>query len=195
MGRHTVIADVGNALVRLLRQEMTPDTVSSPDAIGLCSPSDKGDYTVCVHLYDVRESEEIRANAMVAKGIHEQQYPPVYVNLFYMITVYSSGDIKFRSEEEQKILGRIIQILNDHSCLDQETLEPVTIRKPLDATIRMQNMEMEDKLKIYSVPNADYKLSLFYKVAPVEIESMRSHMVQRVIDMDMTVREKKGEER
>ena len=65
---------------------------------------------------DIRESEEVRANAMIARGISELQYPPAYMNLFYMITVCSNGDIKYRSGEEQKILGRIIQIFHDYSC-------------------------------------------------------------------------------
>ena len=190
MGRYTVIADVGNAIVKLLRKEMVPDTIQNPDAIGLCSPADRGDFTVGIHLYDIRASEEIRANTMVEKGIGQLQYPPSYVNLYYMITVCSTGDVKFRSGEEQKVLGRIIQTLSDYACLDRDTLEPVLSRKPLDAVIQMQNLELEDKMRIYSVPNAGYKLSLFYKVAPVEIESTRSRRVSRVTDMDIRIDEK-----
>ncbi len=76
---------------------------------------------VGIHLYDIRESEELRVNTMIARGTEELQYPPSYVNLYYMITVTSTGDIKFRSGEEHKILGRIIQILADHPCLDRDS--------------------------------------------------------------------------
>ena len=154
MGRSTSIADVGMSIVKLLRRELVPDTLQNPDAVGLCSPTDRGDYMVGIHLYDIRESEELRVNTMIARGTEELQYPPSYVNLYYMITVTSTGDIKFRSGEEHKILGRIIQILADHPCLDRETLEPKTVRKQLDVEISMQNLTLEDKMRIsaYQMP-------------------------------------------
>ena len=82
MGRSTSIADVGMAIVKLLRRELVPDTLQNPDAIGLCSPADRGDYIVGIHLYDIRESEELRVNTMIARGAEELQYPPSYVNLY-----------------------------------------------------------------------------------------------------------------
>lgn len=190
MGRYTVIADVGTALVRLLQQKMVPETIANADAIGLCGPSERGDFIVGIHLYDIKENEEIRANAMVAQGNDRLKYPPAYISLYYMITVSSVGDIKFRAGEEHKILGRIIQILKDDSCLDQETLEPVSARKPMDIVIQMQNMELEDKMRIYNVPNAAYKLSVFYKVAPIELESTKSRQIQRVKEVDVTLMDK-----
>ena len=60
MGRSTSIADVGMSIVKLLRRELVPDTLQNPDAVGLCSPTDRGDYMVGIHLYDIRESEELR---------------------------------------------------------------------------------------------------------------------------------------
>lgn len=187
MGKYTAITDVGNALVRLLRRELVPDTVQNPDAIGLCNPSDKGDFIVGIDLYDIRESEELRNNAMRNLGMEKQQYPSKYLNLFYMITVYSMGDIKFRSGEEHKILGRIIQVLHDYSCLDAETYEPVAVRKAEDIAIQMMDMHLEDKMRVYNVPNTGYKLSLFYKVAPVGIESSKTRKIARVMDMDITL--------
>ena len=191
MGKYMSIAEVGMAIVRLLRKELVPDTLQNPDAIGLCSPTDRGDYMVGIHLYDIRESEELRVNTMIARGAQELLYPPSYVNLYYMITVTSTGDIKYRSEEEHKILGRIVQVLADYPCLDRETLEPVTSRKQLDVELSMQNLTLEDKMRIYSVPNAGYKLSLFYRAAPVEIESTKSRRTVRVMEAEFGLEEKR----
>lgn len=191
MGKYTSIAEVGMAIVRLLRRELVPDTLQNPDAIGLCSPTDRGDYMVGIHLYDIRESEELRVNTMIARGAQELLYPPSYVNLYYMITVTSTGDIKYRSEEEHKILGRIVQVLADYPCLDRETLEPVTSRKQLDVELSMQNLTLEDKMRIYSVPNAGYKLSLFYRAAPVEIESTKGRRTVRVMEAEFGLEEKR----
>lgn len=193
MGKYTAISEMSQALLRILRKELVPDIIQNPDAIGLCSPDDRGDFVVGIHLYDIKTSEEIRANTMVPQGVKSSRYPSCFVNLFYMITVHSIGDIKFRSGEEQKVLGKIVQALYDNSCLDAQTLEPVSVRKPMDVVIQMQNMELEEKVRIYNVPNAGYKLSLFYKVAPVEIESLKTKQVSRVTDMELTVEQQQEE--
>ena len=123
MGSYTVIADIGNAIVRLLRKELVPEIIQNTDGIGLASPSDRGDITLCVHLYDVSESEDYRQSGMISDGVSQQKYPPVYLTLSYMITVFSASDIKFRSEEEQRIMGRVIQVLRDNSVINPETME------------------------------------------------------------------------
>ena len=67
MGKSTSVAEVGTAIVKLLQRELIPDTLQNPDAIGLCSPTDRGDYIVGICLYDIRESEELRVNTMIAR--------------------------------------------------------------------------------------------------------------------------------
>jgi hypothetical protein len=106
-----------------------------------------------------------------------------------MITAYSNGDVKFRSVEEHKLLGRAIQILNDNSLLDSKTYEPIL--KDLDYALHidMMQMDLEAKMKVWNVPNKAYKLSAFYKVAPVELESTRTKEVQRVVDINFTIKE------
>jgi hypothetical protein len=73
--------------------------------------------------------------------------------------------------------------------LDPRTYEPITKDNDFALHIEMQSMNLEDKMKIWTVPNKAYKLSLFYKVAPVELESAKTKEVQRVITMDITVKE------
>ena len=55
---------------------------------------------------------------MVTVDASRQKYPPAYLTLFYMVTAYSNGDVKYRSEEEQRLLGRVIQVFHDYSVLD-----------------------------------------------------------------------------
>lgn len=42
IGDYSVIADVSASLVKLLRENMTPDPIPQPEMIGLASPVDKG---------------------------------------------------------------------------------------------------------------------------------------------------------
>lgn len=194
MGSYNMIAEVGNSIVRLLREKLVPEVITNPDAIGLCEPQDRGDYIVGIYLYDIRECEDVRATGMVTTGITRQKYPPMYVTLSYMITAFSNGDVKYRSGEEQKILGRVMQVLYDHSILDGATLEPVMKEDhsspDMNVRIQLQNLSYEDKQKIWNIPSKAYKLSLFYKVAPVEIESTKLKNISRVTEIGISYQDK-----
>ena len=189
MGKYTVIADVGGALVGLLRENLCPDVILSPDNIGLCSPEDKGDMILGLHLYDVRESEELRATQMVDLGPGRQRFPSTFLTLSYMITAYSKADVKHRAGEDQRILGKVIQTFEDHAALSAETLAPVPRATGNDLRIRMLSLELESQQRIWNVPNQAYRTSLFYRVGPVELESGRTREVQRVVDLDLTIKE------
>ena len=84
MAGYTIISDVGNAIVKILRDNMVPDVIQNEDAIGLCSPSDKGDFVLGLYLYDVKESEDVFDTGMRMSGQNEQRYPSKYMNLYYM---------------------------------------------------------------------------------------------------------------
>lgn len=185
--RHTAIAETGNALAELLRTYMVPEVIMNPDHIGLCSPAEKGDLEVGIYLYDVRENEEVRSHSMIIVDSSRQKYPSSFLNLYYMITAYSNGDIKYRSEEEHKILGKIVQVYRDHAVLEQMIQGTGTPDGETIPTIELLNLNLEDKMRIWSVPNTAYKTSLFYKVGPVEIESEKTKDAQRVVDITFTV--------
>lgn len=190
MAGYTIISDVGNTIVKILRDNMVPDVIPNADAIGLCSPADKGDFVLGLHLYDVKESEEVFSNGMRMSGQNEQRYPSKYMNLFYMLTAYSMSDVKFRASEEQRILGRAIQVLMDHGILDAKMIGVSAAADSYPIKIEMLRLENEEKMKLWNMPDVPYKLSLFYKVSPIEIESTRVKAVHRVTEIEMEVSEK-----
>ncbi|MFT4106966.1 MAG: DUF4255 domain-containing protein [Lacrimispora sp.] len=190
MSNYSIISDVGNGIVKILRSQMVPEIILNSDAIGLCSPEDKGDLSLGIYLYDVKESEEMmgRGNPGIAGDIRKA--PSQYLNLFYMITAYSSSDIKFRASEEHRILGRVIQTLWDNPILGPDYLSEGNGNMDYPLRIEMLKLDNEEKLKMWNTPNMPYKLSLYYKVYPVEIESLKVKTLRRVVDVDFTVDEK-----
>lgn len=184
MENYEIIANVGDALVRLLRKELVPDVIPSGDSIGLASPADKGDMILCVHLYDVSESELYRISGMQSEGVDRQKYPPVHLTLSYLITVFSASDVKFRSREEQRILGRVVQVLRTYPLLNPDTMEFVTGGVSHGIRMEMKKMELEDKQKVWDFPNLAPKLSLFYRMDPVPLESTLTKAVSRVREME-----------
>lgn len=181
-----MITEIGNHIIDILCREMVPDVIQHESNIGMCSPEEHGDYNLGLYLYDISESEEIQSAGMVNAGLHAQSYPSTYLNLYYMITAYSASDLKFRAAEEQRILGKTIQVLRDYGVLSAELLgEGVNGTARID----LQRMENYEKMRMWNFPNIPYKLSLFYKVGPVEIASSKTREITRVRAIDFTVKE------
>lgn len=179
-----IVAEVGEVLVKLLRENMVPDVILSPNNIGLCSPDEHGDLNLGIFLFDIEESEEVVTQGMVNTGLRRQTYPSVFLDLYYMVTAYSGSDLKFRAGEEQKILGKVIQVFRDYSVLSEQILgEGVS----LPARIELQKLEQYEKMRMWNFSNIPYKVSLFYRVGPVEITSAKVKEVTRVTDVAFTL--------
>lgn len=190
MGKYTVIAEVGTRLAEILTQELVPDLIQDKNGIGLCCPSDKGDFVLGIYLYDIRENGDLRVSGMVNSSFNQQKFPPMYLSLYYMITIYAGSDVKFRAVQEQRILGRVIQVLNDHNLLPSYQMGADS--GGIDLRIEFLDMEIEDKMKIWNTVDQPYRTSLFYRVSPVELESTRSRTVTRVTEVDMTIKEQES---
>jgi len=175
-----IISEVGNLLVEILCRELVPDVILHSNNIGLCSPDNHGDLNLGICLYDVNESDDILAAGMVNAGMKKQVYPSTYLNLYYMITAYSESDMKFRAAEEQRILGKVIQVLRDNNVLTEEILGDGVA---MSARIELQRMDRYEKMRMWNFPNVPYKLSLFYRVQPVEIASAKTKQITRVKDV------------
>ncbi len=185
-------SDTGNGVIALLKDALIPELLNSPDQIGLCSPEDHGDFAVGVWLYDVSEDTSIQAHEMTNIGRNTQRYPSTYLTLHYMITLYLQSDLKYRAPQEHHILGRIIQTFRDHAAMDPDRFTPLEGATGTNIRIQMKDLELEEKLRLWTVPNMAYRTSLFYTAGPVEIQSTRRKTVTRVREIDYRIAEKEG---
>lgn len=186
MGRYTMIADVGEKLVSILQRELVPAVLPNPNEVGLCSPEDHGDISLGLFLYDVKESEEVRQQGAAVIKKEKLMKPPIYLNLYYMITAYSGGDIRYKLTQEQRILGKVMQTFYDYPMIPLEEVDKDAFNG-MDLRIQMQKISIDEKSRIWNFPNVGNKLSLFYKVSPVAIESELTSDMTRVTDLDITV--------
>ena len=185
MGKYTIIADTGNCLVERLRGALVPDLIQNAGEIGLRSPEDRGDTVLGLFLYDIRPSEEVYQKRAVVTNDRIAK-PPVFLSLSYMITAYSQGDIQYRLPQDERILGRVIQSFHDNPIIP---LEEVDARRMsgTELHIQMLKLDEDEKSRIWSFPNVGNRLSLFYRVSPVAIDSEISRKVTRVTDLDINV--------
>lgn len=179
MGDYTIISSAGRAIVDLLKSAMIPTVIQSEDEIGLCCPEDKGNVRLCVYLYSVTECREITQDNR-RYGEHLSTGDSKFLYLYYLMTASSSSDIRFRAYEEQNILGKVIEIFNDNTSLDIKDYSGHDLPNESDIPISMINLSEEDVGKLYGALQMKQRLSLFYRVGPVEIESGSFAAVRRV---------------
>ncbi len=182
MAGYMAIADVGGKIVRILKKILVPEIIQMPEAIGMCSPDEKGDIVLGVFLYDIQEHGEAQMRGAVDISPSRQAFPPIHLSLYYMITPYFAGNVKLRSEQEQRALGRIIQYFHDYPVFPGED----------HLQIQLLRTSMEDKVKLWNFGSQPYRASLFYKVYPVRIDSARARTVGRVRAFRSNVSRREG---
>ncbi|OXM85051.1 DUF4255 domain-containing protein [Paenibacillus rigui] len=187
MGDYTVIADVSASLVKLLRDQMTPDPIPQPELIGLASPVDKGDLYLSLFLYSIRESGDNRRNQMVSRGVGELQYPPMAVELGYLLTVQSPAELQSRALDEHRILGRAMQVLYDHSILRGSMTVGTLAERDEEVRIVLDNAPGTSMLQMWNFADTPYRLTLSYTVGPVSIDSTRIKTTKRVLERDFRI--------
>jgi hypothetical protein len=185
MGKYTIIADTSQKLIDMLVEGLVPEVISNAEEIGLRTPDDRQDVSLGLFLYDIRTSDEIYQSMPVVRN-ERLSKAPKYLSLFYMITAYSKGDVKYRMLQEEKILGRVIQLFHDRQIIPLGDVDP-DMTSGTELHIQMQKLESDEKARIWSFPNVGNRLSLFYKVSPVAIDSGLSSKVTRVTDIDINV--------
>jgi hypothetical protein len=186
IGDYTVIADVGKTMLQLLRDHMIPEPILQPEFIGLSSPVDKGDLNLSLFLYNIKENGDNRTNQMLSKGAGKLQFPPMSVDLFYLITAHSTAELHSRSLDENQILGKAIQVLYDNSVLRNSVLQGTLAENNEEVRIVMDVLPMDIMVSLF--PNIPYKLSVSYMVGPVNIDSMRVKSTKRVLESDMSIK-------
>ncbi|WP_341878094.1 DUF4255 domain-containing protein [Defluviitalea saccharophila] len=188
MAGYTVIADISNKIVNLLRENMTPEPIEKAEKIGIYPPYEKGDFSLGIHLYNIEENGEYRPVNMMNIGTNRQKYPPLSLTLYYMITAYSKAEVQSRALDEQKMIGRVMQVLYDNPIIDLggTNISPEGTNEPV--RISLNPLEYEMKLKTWNAPDKAYHLSAFYRVSPIFIESNRMKTIKRVSDLDIKIR-------
>ncbi len=186
MPGYSIISDISDALVKLLRAGMVPELIPNSEGIGVCSPADKGDVSLGIFLYDIKRNTDMIPVDRIAVGAGKMKDPPMYMDLYFMITAYSASDIKFRAIEEAKLIGRAIQLIEGNSVMKGEVYGKAFSELRYPPKIELLELDNEEKRRIWNSNDQPYRLSLFYKVYPVEIESERITDITRVRETDFT---------
>ncbi len=197
MADFSIVADVSASVLKLLREQLCPEAMQSPESIRLAAPTDKnGDFQLGIFLYDLREMSEYRSSAPI-RGGNAKTLPPKPLTLHYMLFLNSKAQIAAGAEAEQRILGRAMQILSDYPVVDVNRAPLSAEDAEESASVTFLNLSFEDKTKIWSALNIPYQVGVYFTVSPVLLSSRRSEPFVRVTDIEVQTgqRESRAERR
>lgn len=161
------VPGIGNVNVRITNQP--PDKAHASDE----------DSQLNVFLYQATPNAAWR-NQPVPGTIKpgEQGYPPLALDLYYLLTTYGSGN---DSPEpiSHYILGRAMNILHDHPLLGREeirtALEDSHLHEQIERIrITPYPLSLEELSKLWTNFQTGYRISAAYQLTVVLIESTRS---------------------
>lgn len=160
MGSYTAIVDAGASIIEVLRDNLTPEPILSPDMIGLCSPAETGDLQLGLYLYSIKQNREYKRDGQQLLAL----------TLYYLLTAYSSADIQQRAYDESYILGAAIQVLNENSTLGSSYMQGSLGSSGEELRIEQHFLPADEMQKIWLFPNIPYRTSVGYMVYPVIID-------------------------
>lgn len=183
MADFSIISDVSNEVLKLLREHVCPELIASPESVSLAVPNDKNaDFQLGLYLYDIQELREYRQMDQIRLSQNQSQYPPKPLTLYYVLFVNTKSQLMSNAENEQRILGRVLQVLMDHTILyDVENEDEAS------ASITILPLSLEEKTKVWGVLNVPYQLGIYFSVSPVLLSSRRIKSFKRVISAEYDV--------
>lgn len=172
MADYTIIADVSNYIIKVLREKMCPEPVPSPNNIEISSPTSQDvDYIIGLYLYDIKEETQIAPPPTIRHGKVQLSVPPKPYSLYYMVFINGSSQMGLKAPDIQKIIGRIAQIVNDNASVYPHQLQPWLDATEPPIVLSQAKMALDEKVRVWQAISKPYEISLFYKAAPVMLSS------------------------
>jgi hypothetical protein len=169
MSDFTVIGAVSRSLKALLVDHVTNSTEPQvPKApIDLRSPKEMaGTKAISLWLYRVIRDGELLNAPPRRPSPTQQARPALPMDLYYLIT-----PIKQDPETEQFLLGRVLQVFNDHAILRGSYLQPPLVPGTDELRLTLETLSLEDLTRVWHALHEPYQLSVSYLVQAVTIDS------------------------
>jgi hypothetical protein len=187
---HTVIEDVSNTLISLLKDKMSGPPLPVPaDEIVLLSPVEVEGQQVRVglFLYAIVENPYLKNAERQITSPTKLQYPPLTLDLYYLLTAYArEANVSDSVLEAHQIMGRAMQIFYDNGILSGTALKGSLADRQEELRLTLNPISVEDLTRIWSVfPNRPYRPSVSYLATPARIVSERDEDVNRVVSKEM----------
>jgi hypothetical protein len=125
--------------------------------------------TITLFLYQVLEDHSVRNRprpTRVVNGNVVTTRAPLGLALHYMISAWG-GD----RHTEQRMLGRVMQVLYDDAVLDGAELLGVLAGTPAILNVSLQPLNLDDRARVWWAIGQTYRLSVNYEVRVANLDA------------------------
>ncbi len=190
-----VIAEVSNSLKQLVWNGIKGTSLGSDvgiDGITFAAPTDQSSGKLSIFLYRISENEFHRNSLPSRANYNEWIYPPLTLDLFYMITPHFDSGIKDRALKDHLLIGRVLQIFNENHQLQIPSLGDALAGEEIK--LFNDNLDLNNINKIWEgiFDAKPYMLSIFYEVSPVRIDSTSRMAIKRTVKTIIDATDKAG---
>lgn len=172
MSDYTVISAVSHTLHHILKHNITASLDSELHGVEiyLLSPKemqDAGNTTgVSVWLYKVTRMAEMLNEPPERVSPNQVAHVPLPVLLFYLITPFAT-----HPRTRHTLLGRVLQVLNDHAILRGADLQGVLAGTTEQLRVNLEALSLEELSLVWEALSEPYQLSVTYLIQVAKIDS------------------------
>jgi hypothetical protein len=180
MAGNSAIRYVGETLITLLQRNLS--NIYS-DLIVLGSPGEiRKEVQLSLFLYQVLENSYMKNLEMQKVGTDKLKYPPLTLDLYYMLTSHPAEDTTESTYEAHLLLGRAMQVFYDNSILSGSGLNEILASEGDELRITLNPTSLDDITKIWNTfQGRPLRPSVCYIVTPVKIDSIHEQEIKRVV--------------
>jgi hypothetical protein len=172
MSDYTVISAVSSTIRGVLETNITSSSHPSFPGVNiyLLSPKEMQEagnsLGISVWLYKVSRMAEMLNEPPERIGPNQIARTPLPVLLFYLITPFSPDP-----GTRHVLLGRVMQVLYDHSILRGADLQGVLAGTTEQLRLNLEALSLEELSLVWEALNEPYQLSVTYLVQVAKIDS------------------------
>ena len=183
MADYTALVEAGNALVEMLRDNLTPEPLGNRELIALCSPHESENNQLTLYLYQMEEENPNMTSGYYQVDRDTQRIRPAQFALRYLVTAHSKAPVQLREADQHRIVGAAVQALRDNPVIPQKYLTGSMAEEGAQLRVMVEKTPMEQLLKIWNNTSKEYKLSFVVLLTGITIRSRRERRVSRVTDV------------
>jgi hypothetical protein len=162
------IGRVDESLRKLLEAQMSPAT-----KVTLLSPGDPSPLNVRVNLFLFRIARNPQLENLdwgPKPGAPDRLvFPPLALNLYYLLTVFSTLDPQTGLADAHGIMGEAMRVLHENAIIPRDFLVGGLL--PGQIKVTLVSADIEELSKIWTALSQEFRLSAVYEISYVDISS------------------------
>lgn len=168
MADFTAIADVSQTFIDLLTEGLASlGTEVKLDDLQKLPPASN---LLTLFLFQIREEGHLRNRPTQTRQVDSKvilQKPSLSIVVQYLFTPWAA-----KHDDNQRILGLVMQTLYDHAIITGTALKGSLAEKQEDVHVSLVSLTLEDQLRVWHSLNKPYRLSLHYEARVIHIDSL-----------------------